>query len=265
MEVTPVEHAFFDEAAWRFGSVRADVSGARWAGTVGADIREMRALYYMSDDAIQDIIRTSASRNLNFGATAGTRQLQAALQREVAERGLRVTLPGTAAGGAGVRAARAGSGRSGLKVLVVGAETEGEFAYAAEVAGRGHGVTVVNPRVTPEARSFRAAGGDFRRMPVEALPRRASFNIIREDFPVPLGKMFTPTADFVTERLSRLASDGNWIVVTESREFAETLESVARLQGARVTRREFAVMHEAAPVSSHPRELTRFAIIVGKP
>ncbi|PYP59222.1 MAG: hypothetical protein DMD40_03815 [Gemmatimonadetes bacterium] len=52
--------------------------------------------------------------------------------------------------------------------------------------------------------------------------------------------------------LGRLASDGNWIVVTESREFADALEAVALLQDAKVTRREFPMSHEASPESLPP-------------
>ncbi len=77
--------------------------------------------------------------------------------------------------------------------------------------------------------------------------------------------MLAPTAEFVTERLGRLASGGNWIVVTESREFADALEAVAILQDAQVTRREFAMYHEASPASVHPRESTRFALIIAQP
>lgn len=93
MEVTPLEHAFFDAQAWGFGSLRADVAGARWAGTVAADIRGARPLYSMSDQTIIEILQTAQARRFNFGATTRTRELRDALRREIAERGLSIAPP----------------------------------------------------------------------------------------------------------------------------------------------------------------------------
>jgi hypothetical protein len=104
-------------------------------------------------------------------------------------------------------------GPSTQNVLVVGAETAGEFAWASEVAatgqqvqghragGEGRGVrpragrrrgrvTVVNPVITPEAQASTARGGTVVRGTVESLPQRAAYTMIREDFPFPLGRAF---------------------------------------------------------------------------
>lgn len=93
LEVSPLEHAFFDVQAWGFGSLRADVTGARWTGTVAADIRGARPLYYMSDDGITEIVHRAAAGNLDFQRTAATQQLRSALQTEISERGLNLVLP----------------------------------------------------------------------------------------------------------------------------------------------------------------------------
>lgn len=93
MEVTPLEHAFFDVEAHGFGRLRADVTGARWGGTAAADIRSARPLYYMSDDTLREIIRRAASSNMDFSRTVRTRQLREALRDEIAERGLSIPPP----------------------------------------------------------------------------------------------------------------------------------------------------------------------------
>ena len=92
MEVTPLEHAFFDEAAWRFGQQRADVAG-RMLNTAGTDIRIQRPLYYMPDDTIQQIVREASARGMDFSRTARTRELRGALITEIAERGLGISVP----------------------------------------------------------------------------------------------------------------------------------------------------------------------------
>lgn len=93
LEVTPLEHAFFDAQAWGFGSLRADARGARWAGTQAADIRGERPLYYMPDETVARIVRDAAERNFDFTASDDTLKLRAALRREIEERGLSVSLP----------------------------------------------------------------------------------------------------------------------------------------------------------------------------
>lgn len=93
MEVTPLEHAFLDVEAHGFGRLRADVSGARWAGTAAADVRGARPLYYMSDDTIRQIVNRAAGEGMDFSRTAGTRQLRAALAQEISARGLGLSLP----------------------------------------------------------------------------------------------------------------------------------------------------------------------------
>lgn len=149
-------------------------------------------------------------------------------------------------------------------VLVVGAETEAEFGYAAEVASRGHQVTVVNPLRSERAESYAKGGGSFVEKRVEDLPVTATWDLIREDFPIPLDKMWYPSKDFADARLSRLAPGGRWIVVTEKAEFADTLEAVATRPGFEVTRKEIPMAHEGAPQSAHPRDTTRYLLIFEK-
>jgi hypothetical protein len=150
--------------------------------------------------------------------------------------------------------------RSGVRVLVVGPETEGEFQYAQKVDASGGKATAVNPVKTPAADRFVAGGGEFVEGKVDTLPKDAKFDIIREDFPYPTGN-FVDTAS-ANERISRLKSGGSWVVVTEKPDFADTLEAAAALQGAKVMRRDIAQWHEGAPVSDHPKDAGRIAIII---
>jgi RHS repeat-associated protein len=150
--------------------------------------------------------------------------------------------------------------RPQLDVLVVGAETAGEFAYARRVAQQGGNVTVVNPTATAEARAYQRAGGNFVQGRVEELPPSARFNLIREDYPFPLGRAFTPSQQFVEARLGRLTPGGTWVVVTESSEFVQALEAAGTYSGARVTVNQIPQAHEATPQSTYPRETTRYVV-----
>ncbi|MDZ7754073.1 MAG: DUF4157 domain-containing protein [Gammaproteobacteria bacterium] len=92
MEVTPLEHAFFDVEAHGFGRLRADVSGVRWGGTAAADVRGARPLYHMSDDTIREIVARAANEGMDFSKSAATRQLRDALESEISSRGLGLSL-----------------------------------------------------------------------------------------------------------------------------------------------------------------------------
>jgi len=150
--------------------------------------------------------------------------------------------------------------RPGVRVLVVGPETDAEFEYAQKVNSGGGKATAVNPLKTTAADRFAASGGDFVQGKIETLPKDAKFDIIREDFPYPTGK-FVDTAS-ANERISRLKPGGFWVVVTEKPDFADALEAAAALQGAKTMRRDFAPGHEAAPASAHPRDPGRIALII---
>jgi hypothetical protein len=90
LEVTPLEHAFFDGVAWRFGRRRADVGGARWGESEGADERITQPLARMSDDGIRRIVQEANARHLNFNRNAAARKLRDALRLEINARGLNV-------------------------------------------------------------------------------------------------------------------------------------------------------------------------------
>jgi len=196
------------------------------------------------------------------GARAAAPGEAAAVSQEVRAAAAGETRAAAEAGTAAAGGARAAAGGPRVNVLVVGAETAEEFAYAARAASRGSSVTVVNPQATAAARTYQQAGGNFVQGRIESLPRSPTFNIIREDFPFPLGRVYSPTAEFVSERLARLAPGGRWVIVTESEEFAATIRAAAESQGATVTTRGFAAAHEAAPSSVYPRETSRSAVIV---
>ena len=93
MEVTPLEHAFLDIEAHRFGSLRADVTGAVWEGTAAADIRGARPLYSMPDDTLREIVDRARDRNMNFNKNNATRTLRDALRREISEREIAILMP----------------------------------------------------------------------------------------------------------------------------------------------------------------------------
>lgn len=150
--------------------------------------------------------------------------------------------------------------KSGLRVLLVGPETEAEFSYARSIIAGGGKVTCVNPVKKAAADRFIAAGGEFVQGEVGSLPDQAVFDFIREDFPYPTGNYI----DFAqtTARITRLKPGGAWVVVTEAEDFANTLEAAAEMKGAKVLKRIFAAAHEAAPISSHPKDSARFALII---
>jgi hypothetical protein len=91
LEVTPLEHAFFDAEAHSFGRLRGDASGAMWPGTQAADVRLQRPLYYMTDAEIGEIV--TRSQGMNFGATPRTVELRAQLAQEISARSLGMTPP----------------------------------------------------------------------------------------------------------------------------------------------------------------------------
>jgi hypothetical protein len=150
--------------------------------------------------------------------------------------------------------------RPQLDVLVVGAETYAEFAYAQRVTQQGGKATVVNPTATTAAKAYQQSGGNFVQGRVEDLPAGARFNLIREDYPFPLGRAFTPSQQFVEARLGRLKPGGSWVVVTESSEFVQTLEAVGAYAKARVTVNQIPQAHEATPQSTYPREANRYVV-----
>jgi len=150
--------------------------------------------------------------------------------------------------------------RPQVDVLVVGAESASEFAYARRVAQQGGNVTVVNPVVTAEARAYQQSGGNFVQGRVQELPASARFNLIQEDYPFPLGRAFTPSFQFIEARLGRLKAGGIWVVITESSEFVQALQAAGTFAGARVSVNQIPPAHEATPQSTYPREQNRYAV-----
>jgi hypothetical protein len=150
------------------------------------------------------------------------------------------------------------------RVLLVGAERPDEFQDAFQLLRRGFEVTVVNPRTSQAARSFRRHGGCFLPATIESLPPElAKFDLICEHYPYPTGRYFVPAADFARARLTRLARGGCWVLFTESARYARQL-TAALEEGA--ARREFSlrlalVPENLAPASSYPPVKTRLRLI----
>lgn len=152
--------------------------------------------------------------------------------------------------------------RRGVRVLVVGPETEEEFNYALSVNSKGGKATAVNPARTSAANEYVAKGGDFVQNKVESLPQKPEFDIIREDYPYPTGN-YVDTAS-ANARISRLKPGGSWVVVTEKADFASSLEAAGQMQGAAVTRSELPPFHEGVPASAHPRDPGRIVVVITK-
>ncbi|MDH4312184.1 MAG: hypothetical protein OEY13_05115 [Gammaproteobacteria bacterium] len=88
LDVSPVEHAFFDAEAHGFGRRRADPVGNMWRDTPWADPRVNRPLIYMSDAALIEIAnraRTDPAIRLSNVPT-----LESAVRAEISVRGLHV-------------------------------------------------------------------------------------------------------------------------------------------------------------------------------
>lgn len=92
-EETPLEHAFWDVEAHRFGKLRADPTGRRFNTTDLTDPRRLRPLIAMSDAAITQIVQQAQARGYNWNRTKQTRQLRDAIRSEVQVRTLPVTPP----------------------------------------------------------------------------------------------------------------------------------------------------------------------------
>lgn len=93
LEVSPLEHAFFDSEAQRFGSMRTDTAGQTFPGTIAADVRGTRPLAPMDDATIIRIVNTARTRGYNWDRALGSQQLRTQLRSEINLRNLQVTPP----------------------------------------------------------------------------------------------------------------------------------------------------------------------------
>ncbi len=86
LEVSPVEHAFFDAQAHGFGVQRADPTGRMWQGTPSADPRVQRPLVFMHDADLAEISsRAQTDQQIHLSKVP---QLLNALRAEATARGL---------------------------------------------------------------------------------------------------------------------------------------------------------------------------------
>jgi hypothetical protein len=162
---------------------------------------------------------------------------------------------------------------------MIGSERFDEFADAVRLGGRGHSVSVINPRKSAAARRFVNAGGTFIQTTIERLSGTLGlFDLICENYPYTVARVEGVCEDdpcpmwlstramraYAMARLRHLAPRGRWIVFTESPGFARALRStVCRDQ---VMRRKFSVRivlltGDEAPRSSYPQLSTRFQVI----
>jgi hypothetical protein len=150
-------------------------------------------------------------------------------------------------------------------ILLVGPERSEEFANAMRLMCRGHKIVAVNPRETRASRAFESAGGTFVRARIEELsPACGHFDLVLENYPYPSGRNYVPPRPFALARLSRLASCGRWILLTESIRFATLLRAVVEhdddLRGMfRVSL--VPISTDAAPPSHYPPIDSRFQLM----
>jgi hypothetical protein len=131
-------------------------------------------------------------------------------------------------------------------VLLVGAERDIEFQAATRLQARGHNVTVVNPKITPEVEAFKARGGNFIQGRIQDLPPEAKFNLVHENFPQPI--VDTPAGLAETgARFSRVNPGGRARFITEesAHDLRRQFENVGAEQG-------FTVRHRVLPSGVGP-------------
>src|SRR5271168_4013325 len=133
------------------------------------------------------------------------------------------------------------------------------------MARRGHDVTVANPLATPESARFESQGGHFVNAGIETLPTQPGFDVVSEDFPVPIRKVLAPAEAMAAERISRLEPGGVWIIATESDEFVGMLQYLGQKHGAQVTANEIPRYHEATPDSPHAIDPKRYIVTIQRP
>jgi len=165
-------------------------------------------------------------------------------------------------------------------VLMVGPERPEEFAWALELHHRKQDILAANPLATEAARDFEREGGHFFEGPVENLPPGARFDLIREDFPVPIHHPVGHwLSSFLCARLSRLRPGGTWVIVTEAPDFVDSMRLLLdpdspwergpewSLGDERFRMRvwETSMEHEATPHSEHAAIPRRFAVIIDRP
>lgn len=278
---------FVPGSALRGGREAVGEAAVRLAArSPGASIDDMQRVLRAAEAVGDDARRVrDAIRRIRAGERLSSEEVTA-----LGEVARRVDQAASASSGTPARAVRqavqegAGRGVSGggqpLRVLVVGAERLEEFDYARRVAQNGAEVTVANPSMTAEARRFSDEGYNFVQQPIQQLPEGNTYNIIREDFPVPTGRLLQAADHFLDARLSRLASGGNYVLVTESVEFANAIRAAAELRRAHVFQRfarparrelnpetnEIRIVpgHETTPMSEHAREFARIVLVISQ-
>ena len=127
---------------------------------------------------------------------------------------------------------QAGGGERALaqsKILIVGAESDLEFANASELSARGNSVTVVNPLETEPASAYQARGGDFRPINVEDVPEK--FDYVHENYPQPILPGTSVGLDAAAARLNTLEPGGVLTTITENRDLADTYRIAAERAG----------------------------------
>lgn len=91
IEVTPLEHAFFDYEANSFGSLRADSAGRQFSTSAATDPRSTRPLMYVDEARLREIVRRASSDpDINLTRVP---DLRAAIQAEIDARGLDISMP----------------------------------------------------------------------------------------------------------------------------------------------------------------------------
>ena len=145
---------------------------------------------------------------------------------------------------------------SRLREFLVVGDSEAGLGWGLEQLVAGRRATAVAATRTAGVDAFVAQNGRFVQGAVADLPKGYQCTLAREDLlhPAPL-----PAVDaFVTARVDRLRQGGQWMVVTESAEFAASLNQGAPRPGLRVWSTEYTTFQAGAHVP-------RYVVVIAKP
>ena len=176
--------------------------------------------------ALEGLAGSAALANSRLGALAGAGAEPAVLGSL------------TEAGGGGQALAQS-------KILIVGAESDLEFANASELSARGNTVTVVNPLETEPASAYQARGGDFR--PINVQDVQEKFDYVHENYPQPIFPGTPEGIDLAEARLNTLEPGGVLTTITENPDLADTYKIAAERAGMSFSQSEVVTNLPASP------------------
>ncbi|MEH0828751.1 MULTISPECIES: hypothetical protein [unclassified Micromonospora] len=192
-------------------------------------------------------------RNLIISAVDEARRAAAVLRlrnaaRSLLEGGAAKTVPATSVLKRPRTAVKSVGPRGRREYLVVGAG-DPEIGWGLEQLAARRRTTVVAPARNAGVDAVVAGNGRFVQGTVADLPAGYQCTVAREELLNPA--QLPDPATFVTQRVDRLRPGGQWIVVTESPDFAKSLAGVAPRPGVRIWTTEYTTIRNGAAVPRH--------------